>query len=280
VTSIAVARPYGLADGTFENGWKWIFDVTVPANETEVTMTFGDLTDGAKTIPATNNIRYTTLNDDMSPTIPERQIQIVVEARIPEGTIDGSYNLNYTIESKPDMQRPVITIEDGLNPLLVQVHDSLFDVNDRNKYRVTSYDSTSGLYLPVDIEAGIDGSGIDVNTMGTYIVTYRSCCNSANRDAIPVTRTVIVGNYSIFKFTLNGDNPQTVELGQPYIDPGFSVWATLSHIVSTTTDMSAVNNALTNNATGTFPVIYRAVDSYGTASSTTRIVNIIPAINR
>lgn len=127
VTQISAVKTYAIADGTFENGWQWIFDVTVPYNETILKMKFNDWTNGGNLIAAADNIRFysaQSANANIAASaimitkageyslpmdiIPEtssdldfaktgRQIKIIVETRVPPGSAGGSYSTSYGI---------------------------------------------------------------------------------------------------------------------------------------------------------------------------------------
>src|SRR3989344_2247760 len=130
ITKITPVKTQGIADATFENGWKWIFDVTAPTNETNLMMRFSDW---FKTnfptghiMPVSNNMRFFSsqssnafnetsaimitapntysasmmLTGDMSSSQAGRQIQITVQTRIPNGTPDGNYSTNFAIRTQ------------------------------------------------------------------------------------------------------------------------------------------------------------------------------------
>ncbi len=122
VTGIAQLKSVATANGSFEDGWVWVFDVTVPTNETHLQMKFADWThsNGSSTIPVANNIRissqqatatstitigaantYSTpaliINGDTNSSQPGRQIQVKVEARVPSGTLNGSYGTTWGV---------------------------------------------------------------------------------------------------------------------------------------------------------------------------------------
>ncbi|MFH0895857.1 MAG: Ig-like domain-containing protein [Bacteroidota bacterium] len=121
VTGISAIKTYATADGTYENGWSWTFNVTVPTAETELQMKFDDWASALlTTIPVANNIRYSSaqasngpieiiaantygdplhLTGDLDSGVPGRQIQILVEARVPEGSAGGSYSTSFGIQS-------------------------------------------------------------------------------------------------------------------------------------------------------------------------------------
>ena len=121
VTSIVPVSTTAIADGTFAHGWKWIFNITVPENETSLKMKFGDWTGGTNlTIPVGGNLRISSTESSTSPvtigaanaysaplaltgdrdqTQSNRQIQVIVEMSIPTTASSGTYSTNYGIQS-------------------------------------------------------------------------------------------------------------------------------------------------------------------------------------
>ncbi|HFC10984.1 MAG TPA: hypothetical protein ENJ75_02225 [Candidatus Kaiserbacteria bacterium] len=126
VTGITAIKTYATTGGGFAEGWQWIFHVTVPTNETNLSMKFGDfLGNDGSTIPVASNLRFysaqssnanasTTaitvngsnvpsanmaLTGDITPKKPGRQVDITVEMKIPTGTTGGSYSTSYGIET-------------------------------------------------------------------------------------------------------------------------------------------------------------------------------------
>jgi hypothetical protein len=123
VTGVTAVNTVATADGTFTNGWKYTFNVTVPTNETHLSMKFADwMSDvGSHTLGVANNMRISsaqadnsgatvlltgantystpTLNmtGDLDPTIAGDQVQVTVEVAVPLTTINGSYSTNYGI---------------------------------------------------------------------------------------------------------------------------------------------------------------------------------------
>jgi hypothetical protein len=123
VTQITAVKTFASTDNTFENGWSWVFDVTVPTDETNLKMKFADWTGVLGSIPAGNNIRFYSaessnasdashaitissagiysdvlnLNSgiDRDAVKAGRQIQITLETRVPVGSAGGSYSTSY-----------------------------------------------------------------------------------------------------------------------------------------------------------------------------------------
>ncbi len=124
VTGISAVKTFATANGTYENGWSWIFKVTVPIGENLVKMKFNDWTESTGTTPiaAQENIRYSSAQSttpavtitgagvygstlelsgtDLDESVPGLQIEILVEARVPAGSEGGSYTTSYGIYSE------------------------------------------------------------------------------------------------------------------------------------------------------------------------------------
>nr|WP_246615964.1 immunoglobulin-like domain-containing protein [Aquimarina litoralis] len=113
----------------------------------------------------------------------------------------------------------------------------------------------------------IDASAVNTNAVGSYIVTYNATDASGNA-AAQVTRTVNVVDTNAPIITLNGANPQAIELGASYVELG----ATADDGSTVVIDASAVNT----NVLGSYNVTYNATDAAGNAAvEVVRIVNVV-----
>jgi hypothetical protein len=130
VTSIDSIDTSAVADGTFENGWKWVIHFTVPDNENAFRMQFTNWTMVGTSSPSfatANNVRISSpqssnasttgsgmmlsaantysdwiyLTGDSSTSTPGRQVDVTVEVRIPLGTTPGSYSANFIANTTP-----------------------------------------------------------------------------------------------------------------------------------------------------------------------------------
>lgn len=125
VTSIEMVDTTATANGSFADGWEYVFHITAPMNEANLAMKFTDWleADETDTIPVADNMRissqqadnagatilltaanvYSTpdlhMVDDLDPTMDGRQVEITVEVAIPSGTADGSYTTSYGLRS-------------------------------------------------------------------------------------------------------------------------------------------------------------------------------------
>ncbi|MEI6553548.1 MAG: hypothetical protein WCO09_03185 [bacterium] len=120
VTSIAAVKTSAIANNTYADGWKWIFDVTLPEGEDKIQMKFADWTNGSLSIPSGSNMHFysaqslnatssdSAINIDSSnaygnelildPT-KGQQVQVAVEIKVPTGVTGGSYSTSYGIQT-------------------------------------------------------------------------------------------------------------------------------------------------------------------------------------
>ena len=125
LTRIDTTRSTMTADATYANGGSWTMNITVPTSETNVTLAFADWTSGANSIATADNMRIYSaqssnaatsgaaititaastastalaLTGDLDATTAGRQIQVVVDLKVPLLTSGGSYSTSYTVAS-------------------------------------------------------------------------------------------------------------------------------------------------------------------------------------
>lgn len=126
VTSIEMTDSTASANNSFEDGWEYVFNITIPSDETDVSMKFADwmISGGGSTIAAANNMRISssqannggatvlitaanmystpalTMTTDLNPALDGMQVKVVVEVKIPSGTTNGSYATSYGVKSE------------------------------------------------------------------------------------------------------------------------------------------------------------------------------------
>ncbi len=129
VTGVDVLDGNGIANGTYEDGWKYVFHITIPDDEQNVAMKFSDWSNNSTSSPGSiavaNNMRISSaqadnsgatvtlsaadtysspdlhITGDMSTSTPGRQVDVTVEVKIPSGTANGSYTTSYGLRSLP-----------------------------------------------------------------------------------------------------------------------------------------------------------------------------------
>jgi hypothetical protein len=211
---------YGKADGNYADGWKWEFNFTVPSAETKFKMKFDDFANGANVIPASNIKIYSAqssnaasessalhisgagtwsdvlqLTGDANTDSSDRQITVVVEVAIPEGSVGGNYTTGYDVESdappappSADTTPPVITLNDAASVNVPFLNLPYVDAG------ATAMDNVDG---DITNKIVVGGLPIDTSTVGTHYVTY-DVTDAAGNKATQVIRTVNVGSLPIF----------------------------------------------------------------------------------
>jgi hypothetical protein len=127
VSSIDSTDTSATADGTFANGWVYTFHVTVPDNETNLSMKFANWFNSvaSSSIPVAGNMRIssaqadnggatvllTAANTYSSPALHMTgdldagtagiQVDVTVEVAVPANTVNGSYTTSYGIQTLP-----------------------------------------------------------------------------------------------------------------------------------------------------------------------------------
>ncbi|MCX6796696.1 MAG: hypothetical protein NTW06_04345, partial [Candidatus Falkowbacteria bacterium] len=118
LNSLTMPKTAARADNNYLDGWEWQFNITIwNMTETSLKMKFDRWT-GTSTLDAANNMQFSVDNGlswsnitangvypvagvnisgiDNS-TDPGRQVKIIVQMKVPVGTLAGTYNSNYGI---------------------------------------------------------------------------------------------------------------------------------------------------------------------------------------
>ncbi len=127
VDSIDAQKTSGIANDTYEDGWRYLFHITAPNDEENLSMRFSDWVSAnstTTTISVANNMRvssaqasstaavtltaanaYSTppmiMTTDLDPLMPGRQVEVLVELKIPSGTANESYTTTYGVRTLP-----------------------------------------------------------------------------------------------------------------------------------------------------------------------------------
>lgn len=126
VTSVDAEKTTAVANGEFADGWKYVFNITVPSDEPNLAMKFADWmqTDGDHTLPVADNMRISsdqassssavTLTADDTYSSPAlmmtgdldtekdgMQVQVLVEVAVPADTYNGTYSTTYGVQTLP-----------------------------------------------------------------------------------------------------------------------------------------------------------------------------------
>ncbi|MCI0745114.1 MAG: DUF5011 domain-containing protein, partial [Verrucomicrobia subdivision 3 bacterium] len=187
----------------------------------------------------------------------------------------GDYTITYTVSdgfntstatrtvNVVDTTKPVIALV-GANPQIIECHTAYTELG------ATASDSCAG---DLSSAVAIDASAVNVNTVGSYTVTYNLSDPDGNA-ALTVTRTVNVVDTTPAIITLTGANPMTVECHTAYAEPGATASDTCAG------DLTAgisVSGAVDPNTVGSYTITYMVSDGYQTTTAT-RTVNVVDTI--
>lgn len=118
----------------------------------------------------------------------------------------------------------------------------------------------------------IDTSQVDVNTPGTYYVTYKYIIDNENNLYEFVTREVNVVDNESPIITLIGEENVTITLYEDYVDPGYTV---NDNIDKDLHDKVIVDNKVNNQVVGDYLITYTVTDSNGNTGSVKRYVKVV-----
>ncbi|NDF22618.1 MAG: DUF5011 domain-containing protein, partial [Euryarchaeota archaeon] len=135
----------------------------------------------------------------------------------------GEHTITYFADdqsgNRTTLTRKVLVEEDTMKPVILLLGDKQIEHHAGFPYQ------DDGVLLddfegnPLD-ESLVQMTGIPTGLeLGSYTITY-SYTDADGHMADPVTRTVIVQDIVAPFITMNGSNPATVPLGQPYVDAG------------------------------------------------------------
>jgi hypothetical protein len=125
VTGITTEKGTATADGSFENGWKYTFNITIPTDESHLSMKFADWVNASlNTIGVANNLRISSaqadnggstvlitaadtysapvlnMTTDLDALTLGKQVQVVIEVAVPVNSVNGAYTTSYGIKTE------------------------------------------------------------------------------------------------------------------------------------------------------------------------------------
>ncbi|SNR64149.1 PKD repeat-containing protein [Lutibacter agarilyticus] len=172
-----------------------------------------------------------------------------------------------------DISEAIIVISDVGAPVITLLGDTTMNIMIGGTFTdpgATAMDDVDG-----DITANIVVAGdvVDVNTAGTYIITY-NVSDSAGNAATERTRTVIVAADTVAPvITLLGDATMNLMVGDTFTDPGATATDDVDGDI--TDDIVVAGDAVDVNTAGTYTITYNVSDAAGNAADeVTRTVTV------
>ena len=166
---------------------------------------------------------------------------------------------DYTVDIIVNTTAPIITLIDN-DIITIEVGSVFTDPG------ATATDSSGD-----QVDVTVTGT-VDVNTVGTYTLTYTATDSSDNTSSI--IRTVNVVDTTDPVIELIDSDLLTTEGCEPFIDPGATVTDNYDE------NLTIITTGIVNtNIIGTYTLTYTATDSSDNTSSITRTVNVVDTTN-
>jgi hypothetical protein len=191
---------------------------------------------------------------------PGRAVRVAVSGEVVYLT-DSTGGFHIFRVRMVDLTAPVITLL-GDNPVTLEVG---------TPYVEPGYTATDGVDGDISANVVVTGS-VDHTVLGIYVLSYNVSDSAGNR-AQQKLRTIMVVDTTPPGITLLGDNPMTLELGTPYIEPRYV--ATDNYDGDITANV-VVTGSVDHNIVGTYTLYYDVSDSSGNpAQQVTRVVEVV-----
>ena len=127
----------------------------------------------------------------------------------------------------------------------------------------TAMDDVDGDLTASIVVVGVDA--VDVNTAGTYIITY-NVSDAAGNAATERTRTVIVAADTVAPvITLTGSATMNIMVGDAFTDPGATATDDVDGDI--TANIVVAGDAVDVNTAGTYTITYNVSDAAGNAAA-------------
>nr|WP_246594254.1 immunoglobulin-like domain-containing protein [Evansella tamaricis] len=155
-----------------------------------------------------------------------------------------------------DVVPPVITLN-GQNPLTLELGSTYVEPG------FTANDDLDG-----DLTDAVVVSGsVNINEIGEYSLVYTVTDNAGNEG--DATRVVRVVDTTAPIITLDGANPLSLDVGSPFVEPGYSA---VDNLDGNLTDQVEVTGEVDVHSPGEYTLIYTVYDSEGNKGEVTRTV--------
>jgi len=179
----------------------------------------------------------------------------------------GSYTLTYNVSDTASNAATTITrnviVADTIAPTVTLLGSSTINHEQGSAY--TDAGATAADVVDGDVTAGIIVTGsVDVNTAGTYILSY-NVSDAATNTATTVTRTVVVADTTLPTIALLGSSIVNHEQAATYTDAGATANDNIDGVISVNI---VVTGSVDINLPGTYTLSYNVNDAAGNAAVT------------
>ncbi len=185
----------------------------------------------------------------------------------------GSYTITYTVSDQAGneavKERTVNVDEDVVPPVITLNGDNPMEVEEGAPYvepGATALDDIDG-----DLTNDIVITGtVNTSQEGTYTITY-TVSDQAGNQAIKERTVNVKGDFIAPVLTLKGDNPMSLMVGDPYVEPGATA---IDDVDGNISDSIKITGTVNTSQEGTYTKTYAVSDKAGNQASKERTVNV------
>ena len=181
--------------------------------------------------------------------------QIIISGTVDE-SVAGTYTLYYNVDDvtgnpAAEVMRTVVVLPDAVAPVIA-LNGSMVD----SMEVMNAYTDPGAIAVDnCDDTVAVTVSGmVDVNTVGTYILTYTAQDSEGN--VATEIRTVVVGDVTAPTVSLQGTDTMHVQVDSAWMDPGVFVQDNYDTSFTVTT-----TGAVNTNVVGTYTLTYCVSDA-------------------
>lgn len=162
---------------------------------------------------------------------------------------------------------------DKTPPVIMLIGESTINLNEGGTFTDEGATATDDMDGDISSKIVVGGDVVDVNTVGTYEITY-NVADAFGNAAAEVIRTVNIFDASVDitppVITLNGDATVNVIVGDAYTEEG----ATATDAVDGTLTVVIGGDMVDTNTAGMYTVTYTATDASNNSAEAIRTVNV------
>lgn len=185
--------------------------------------------------------------------------------------VTGSYYLWILVKDKASNRSIVRTNVfnlDNTKPVIILNGSGSVTINKGSTYSDAGATVTDNEDTSVSV---ISSGTVNVNTIGTYTITY-TAIDTAGNAALSITRTVSVVDVSAPMITIIGTNPITLNVGSIYSDAGATA---LDDVDGNLTSNIVKTGTVNPNVVGVYTITYSVKDNANNQAIASRVINVI-----
>lgn len=191
----------------------------------------------------------------------------------------GEYNVTLkatNVAGASDTSEDIVVISDVGAPVITLLGDTTINIAVGGTFTDPGATATDDVGGNVTANIVVAGDAVDVNTAGTYIITY-NVSDAAGNAATQRTRTVIVAADTVAPvITLKGTATINIAVGDTFTDPGATATDNLDGDI--TANIVVAGNAVDVNTAATYIITYNVIDSAGNAAAQVTRTVIVAAV--